>query len=1121
MKIGKRLSYVFVILIIGLAFASGIVSAEYLGPNRVHPDTTTEVCEVGVWAEEGEHCFDINGDPSDCIICHWECSEGSACGSATYSYSTGTEWVTHTVMVTDPSATVNSTTNCATWGDASWCLEPASVTIIGFEPMPGKYITLIEGTQNSDPFACPGDTCTVNMLEGSNALAYWALSDYGDSSLMGTTVVLQDTIAPEINASVTGTMGENGWFVSDATLSVVFSDASPGSGLAMTSALFNAVLTDVSVPVTLPEGVYNIQLDTRDTAGWTATTAQTVYVDTTAPALTANQPPTEVDVYMNGSVVFSGTSSDATSGVNRIEVATDGSNWHTAVLNADGTWTLDWNSDEVKDGTYTPLVAAYDNAGNRTDITLQPITLDNSAPAMSITGGWYIWESGHIVVYDSRAGIEHIELSVRDEQNRWPAREWYFDREKLEMDLQWDRKFGDGTIAPIGDYQVLLQAWDKLGNGRWISGRIYIPEAGATPVIPLQGVISAGVEEIPPTPTPLPDEPEQDSGVLPVVPVPTEEPATATPEPTQTPAALIFSSAPIVPADGDSKSTPLPVDPNLLTGAAALAAAASATAYSLFKREEAEAARKRAAAQSKAEAMAKVRASEATKVRNYLNKLANDAHIEKLKRQTSAAISKVAGFIGLQERTKIENDLAKAQTDYSTMAQSFRAGEAASIANYEEYKAYHDKLTKVEEFTGEKNVITPNDSKTVSSPMPGIAASVSGVDYSGKSVFTPDDDLQELIDANIAKQVEEKKEKYGENPLLGWFFQTIEPFISWIDDKSSKISARADETGIPTEEIRDELIDPLYGKYEGMDVFVNDYVYLDPYEDPAVEVPLWMKEAGFSMIPIIGDGSAILKELYKKYTTGEMDELNYRLSIIGLAMDSPLDVGFAGDTAVAILKGFSAMIPSGPARQAMLDVVKQFAHNPEGVAAMAGSVWKLLGKEDLLKILNNNPKLLKAVLEGGSEAAEELVKHEDELIQLGKAIDGDTAKAVLEGGSEVAKNTRNLLTDFDSIVDEIVDINKQYDNGLEIHNSISSIVHSATYYDDPYEQIAAIGKGISAHAFENGNKRTAFDTMKKLMSDMNLDCPLADEQIWEIVYDISSKDGLSDIGEIALRLQGK
>ena len=57
--------------------------------------------------------------------------------------------------------------------------------------------------------------------------------------------------------------------------------------------------------------------------------------------------------------------------------------------------------------------------GNRIDIPLQPITLDNSAPAISMTGGWYIWDSGHIVVYDTRVGIKRIELSVRDDQNRW------------------------------------------------------------------------------------------------------------------------------------------------------------------------------------------------------------------------------------------------------------------------------------------------------------------------------------------------------------------------------------------------------------------------------------------------------------------------------------------------------------------------------------------------------------------------------------------------------------------------------------------------------------------------------------------------------------------------------
>ncbi len=68
--------------------------------------------------------------------------------------------------------------------------------------------------------------------------------------------------------------------------------------------------------------------------------------------------------------------------------------------------------------------------------------------------------------------------------------------------------------------------------------------------------------------------------------------------------------------------------------------------------------------------------------------------------------------------------------------------------------------------------------------------------------------------------------------------------------------------------------------------------------------------------------------------TGEMDELNFTLSVIGLAMDSPLDAGIFGDTAVATLKAFSAMIPSGPARDVLLNAIKQVIKNPDEMGVL-------------------------------------------------------------------------------------------------------------------------------------------------------------------------------------------
>ncbi|MBI9051974.1 MAG: Ig-like domain repeat protein [Anaerolineaceae bacterium] len=447
----------------------------------------------------------------------------------------------------------------------------------------------LEGVLDGVPFfANAVNTISFLIGEGSHSLDFWALSSYGDSSTHFIENYYVDTMPPQIDAELFGILGDNNWFVSDTTLVVFYSDPVPGSGLASNSASANSTPIDVSIPITFPEGVYNLTLDVRDTAGLSTQILYTLMVDTTAPALNADQPPTESDIYMNGSVIFTGTSSDATSGVNRIEVAPDGVNWQPATLNPDGSWILDWDSSVKSDSTYTPLVASTDNAGNRTEITLQPITLDNSAPAMSVTGAWYIWESGHIVVYDSRSGIKRIELSVRDEQNRWPAREWDFDTDKLEMDLQWDRKFGDGTIAPIGDYQVLLQAWDKLGNGRWISGRIYIPEAGATAEIPLQGIIFAGEAE--PTSTPLPDatEPPTSVGGSDPQPDPTIMP-TSTMEAVpisagDEPSAILASADNSSTNEAPANTTPL--TNGILWGAAALAAGAAAALVSQKQLEE-------------------------------------------------------------------------------------------------------------------------------------------------------------------------------------------------------------------------------------------------------------------------------------------------------------------------------------------------------------------------------------------------------------------------------------------------------------------------------------------------------------------------------------------------------
>ena len=83
-----------------------------------------------------------------------------------------------------------------------------------------------------------------------------------------------------------------------------------------------------------------------------------------------------------------------------------------------------------------------------------------------------------------------------------------------------------------------------------------------------------------------------------------------------------------------------------------------------------------------------------------------------------------------------------------------------------------------------------------------------------------------------------------------------------------------------------------------------------------------------------------------------------------------------------------------------------------------------------------------------------------------------------------ASSTKNLVDDMDEIAEDIININKQYSDGFELNNSIKNILNSASYYDDPYEQVAAVTRSITDHAFANGNKRTAFDTLNMLLEDL-------------------------------------
>ena len=114
---------------------------------------------------------------------------------------------------------------------------------------------------------------------------------------------------------------------------------------------------------------------------------------------------------------------------------------------------------------------------------------------------------------------------------------------------------------------------------------------------------------------------------------------------------------------------------------------------------------------------------------------------------------------------------------------------------------------------------------------------------------------------------------------------------------------------------------------------------------------------------------------------------------------------------------------------------------------------------------------------------------------------------------------QNIEDNFDEIVSDIINTNKKYSDGYEMNNSIENIVNSALYYDDPVDQVSAITRSITDHAFVDGNKRTAFDTMNSLMDNLGLSNNLTDTQKWDLIYDIA-EGVIRDVDAISNILKG-
>ncbi|MES4887464.1 glycosyl hydrolase, partial [Streptomyces sp. NPDC096012] len=219
---------------------------------------------------------------------------------------------------------------------------------------------------------------------GQHTVAYRATDKAGNTSAVKSvsfTVVAaapQDTTAPEVSASVSGTKDASGDYVSDATVTVSASDAESGVAKIEYS-LDGGAYKDYSAPVQVSSvGQHTVAYRATDKAGNTSAEQSVSFTvvaappqDTTAPEVSASVSGTkDASGDYVGSATVTVTASDAESGVAATEYSLDGGPY------------LPYSAPVAvnRAGSHTFLYRATDKAGNTSAAKSLTLTIVDSKP---------------------------------------------------------------------------------------------------------------------------------------------------------------------------------------------------------------------------------------------------------------------------------------------------------------------------------------------------------------------------------------------------------------------------------------------------------------------------------------------------------------------------------------------------------------------------------------------------------------------------------------------------------------------------------------------------------------------------------------------------------------------
>lgn len=300
-------------------------------------------------------------------------AEGSTTITATATDNAGNSASTNLTVRKDTTPPGITFSPSGTAGSGGWYRSSVTLSASGSDAHSGL---------SSLTLSCGSNPCTISA-QGSTTVTANA-SDVAGNTASNSTTIYIDSVSPNASLSPSGTLGLNGWYVSNVTVTTSGTDAT--SGVSSVQTRLNGETWGGNSVTINTDGTHTVEGRAHDVAGnVSSTVSTTIRRDTVPPTASLNVPaPNGANGWFVTNPTVSASGSDATSGLATSQVRVNGGTWQSsAVVSGDGTHTVEGR--------------AQDNAGQWSSTVSTTVRVDTTPPGVSASfpapngqNGWYV-----------------------------------------------------------------------------------------------------------------------------------------------------------------------------------------------------------------------------------------------------------------------------------------------------------------------------------------------------------------------------------------------------------------------------------------------------------------------------------------------------------------------------------------------------------------------------------------------------------------------------------------------------------------------------------------------------------------------------------------------------------